>query len=122
VFDKEPDYGGYYLEPERTEYQIGDSFYDCIKGIIVISTLFDFVDLKHTIAHEYRHHWQFHKGWIYDGKGWNTPLEDYDYEDIIKRYFNSSVCEMDALLFSIRTAYDKTLDYWMDIMEIRKWE
>ena len=120
VFDKDPGYGGYYLDPERTEYQIGDSFYDCRNGIIVVSTLeCNYSAIPNVIAHEYRHHWQFCKGWIYDGIGWNSPSDD-EYDITLKNYFKSSKSEMDALLFSIKVAYDRVVEYWLDLMEIRK--
>lgn len=115
VFDYEKEYGGYYLHPEKTEYQIGDSFFNCKNGIIVVSTAFDHNSLQNTIAHEYRHHWQFCKGWIYDGIGWNLPSEE-DYDITLKNFFNSSKSEMDAYLFSVKVAYDKVMEYWLELL------
>lgn len=110
IFDRDTRYSGYYLYPEKEEYQIGDKFYDCRNGIIVVTSL---EGTESILLHEYRHHWQFTKGWIYDGIGWNDPI---DYNQSIVDFFMNSYSEMDAFLFSYNRCKDELEESWMELL------
>lgn len=73
------------------------------QGVIVISQQESELTVECSLAHEFRHHWQFWNGWAYDGIGWdeNSAL---DYRKSIARYFSESHSEMDALLYEIKRA------------------
>lgn len=98
--------GGFYVSPRRDELEVGGRFYDLAGGLIVARC-------DSTVAHEWRHHWQWFHGWTYDGIGW-PPKPYRSYWDGIRRYFRESRSEMDALLYEVeRVPVDSTLS-WLE--------
>ena len=111
VDDFASDDSGHYIPPDDAWIVFSDITVDCRNGVIVISGL-DF--LPSTIAHEWRHHWQWYRGWnIFDGQ--QQVTQDTTYKQQIKRYFRIP-CENDALRFE-RTMYPDHLNgEWFDII------
>ena len=88
-------YSGYYLHPYKNEELINNRFYPSDKGIIVLNP----EDANaSTLAHEWRHHWQFWNGWENDSTIFNY---NKDRRKEIIRFFTESKSEMDALLFEL---------------------
>lgn len=114
VYSSCEDVGGYYIEPERCEYEIDGSFVDASKGIIVVSTLWpDSIDS--TITHEWRHHWQRFNWGSFPEWPWALGNDD-SYEESIKQYFRAPH-ELDALLFEYKYARnEETNDYWYGLL------
>lgn len=105
--------GGLYAQPEKDEIFIDGHFYPMDKGIIVISTE-QGEDIDATLAHEYRHHWQFVNGWRYDGIGRWANVPGQNYEEKIINYFMQSRSEMDAHLFSMKYAREDYTMIWQE--------
>ena len=60
-------------------------------------------EVQSSIAHEYRHHWQFfHYGAWWPSK-YDTDLSSYNQRIAVIKYFHSDVREADALRFELRT-------------------
>ena len=106
-------YDGLYLSPETSEVQDYTGKYVYSKyGFIVLSINCERED--EIIAHEWRHHWQFMNGWIYDGIGFDVSDETTSYETKIKNYFKQSQSEMDALFF--QTKFVGVDEYWKELL------
>ena len=103
--------GGFYAHPEKDEYYFDGTYYDREKGLLFIDDTNDDTFVINTIAHEWRHHWQFMKGFNFDHKSLNRGLE---YKDMIIDFFNSSWTEMDTLLFSIEMYPDDGALEWYE--------
>ena len=102
--------GGCYYHPSQSEVQLGNRFIDAERGILVM----DINSEDDSLAHEWRHHWQFINGWVYDGHQWGSGA---DYWTNLKRYFRTSRSEMDALVFSQqRTA--SVHEGWLDVLQV----
>lgn len=113
---------GIYLHPGKYEYAIEGKFYDGWCGLLVIGTA-DPADIPALIAHEWRHHWQMHRGIEYDGVEWNDPRAATDidaWEASTKRYFRRSRCEFDALRFEMQVAPTDIGDYRMSLATKRE--
>lgn len=104
--------GGCYHAPEHgvnEEYGC-----DARKGIIVVSTLYGSEVVAATLAHEWRHHWQWWSGIKFDYVPW-IGEEDYDSE--LRAYFKRSSTERDALRFEMKKAQAPHHDEWMSILQ-----
>lgn len=86
--------GGYYY-PSREELLLDDKWYRPDNGLILVNPLYP-KDIPHTLAHEWRHHWQRFHGIPYDG----IPFTGDNYRD----YYMRSQSEGDALRFALRYA------------------
>ena len=108
--------GGRYIRPSREECQVGQRFYDLRRGLILVSLLLrdEFhINGDHeadTLAHEWRHHWQYCNGYKSDSLGWPPPNVPDVYSQQIRAFFCQSYVEMDALMFAWR-AIGKMEDY-----------
>ena len=113
--EKVTSYGGMYHTPRKGEVLIQEKYYPLDKGLIEISTHFN--DDANSIAHEFRHHWQFLNGWkLQDGIPWDFSFSPENYERNIKLYFTSSKSEMDAFLFQCKMTKSYTNDYWKSLI------
>jgi len=102
--------GGFYAHPEENEYYFNGTYYDRVKGILFIDDTNDDSFVVNTIAHEWRHHWQFVSGFGFDHVELNCGLE---YKDMIIDFFKSSWTEMDVLLFSLEMYLgDEALEWY----------
>jgi hypothetical protein len=88
---------GLYISPS-IDYIIYDSIHilPSKNGTIIINS--DHDNIAAVIAHEYRHHWQYHHGWSYDGIQWQF---DADYISELTNYYRESHSEMDALNYEL---------------------
>jgi hypothetical protein len=102
-------YGGIYFHPKDEGEVIGQRHIDLSRGALIVSTE-NFAE--DTLAHEWRHHWQFCNGWKYDGVNWPPRgLEQASYDAQVHAYFCGSKSEMDALKWSWRATGVKD-DRW----------
>jgi hypothetical protein len=110
--------GAYYMQPSREEVLIGNRFYDLSKGFIVVNPSNDDSFIANSIAHEWRHHWQYCHGLSNP----NPPQykDCNNYEKSIANFFRGCWSEMDALLFSIEKIPDDISLYWMEILRKEK--
>jgi hypothetical protein len=111
IFEKIELGSGLYYKPEKSEIAIEGRFYDLSNGLIVISPIMDSPFTANTIAHEWRHHWQFISGIKSNPWSWNFGS---NYKDNIINFFNSSSTEMDAFNFALNKAPDDTSLLWKD--------
>lgn len=100
-------FGGFFIKPEKCEYLFEGSYISADNGIIAITQE---GDEANTIAHEYRHLWQYTNGWDLNSIGWNNPV---DYKQGIIEYFIKSSSEMDALLWSQAKAPCDWPEQWL---------
>jgi hypothetical protein len=104
--------GCFYHPNKKQELLVGNRIYDLSKGLILISESDDSRELPNTIAHEWRHYWQFCKM----GKIKGIPFDNkIPYQKAIKKFFEYSI-ERDALLFSHKFAPSPLSDYWMGLI------
>lgn len=104
---------GLYYPPDDYEVEIDGKLYDCSKGLIQIQPG-DSKDEAATIAHEWRHHWQFYHGvQFYD---WEWEPTD-DYEQSIIDYFKCPY-ELDALRYELKIAPSDCTEGWADLLGI----
>lgn len=83
------------------------------KPLIIIDICI--TDAASTIAHEMRHHWQYHNGIEFDNVAWNR---DINYYDALIEYYTKSYTEFDALRFERKFAPDEDNEYiWMIILK-----
>lgn len=95
---------GCYWRPEENEYLIGDKFVPFDRGVIAINTE-DPELIRGTIAHEWRHHWQFYHDLLPPAAAsWDFGGSNYDAK--IRRFFRSRPHEMDALRYQLKHAPD----------------
>ena len=110
VFDESTkNVGGYYRHPEHGELFVDNRFIPCDNGVIVVHQ-----GAEETIAHEWRHHWQYCSGYPYDGVGWKNT-DDYDKE--LRNYFASSIMELDAVRFQLKYSNADYHDEWKRILQ-----
>lgn len=104
--------GGYYCRPDPTREVYDDDGipHDCRNGLIVISTEFE-GDVA-TLAHEWRHHYQFYHGIELNSIGWIN--DDRSYKEKIIEYFLSSTSEMDAFRFQLSLAPPVEIEEWVE--------
>jgi len=94
---------GEFFSPDPGNEEIIYDAYPLDRGIIIVNTN---EAISATLAHEWRHAWQHHRGIEYDGVGLNK-YASLSYEQQIIKYFKSSRCEMDALLFEVKKSPDE---------------
>lgn len=108
--------GGCYYSPERNEYLFGDVYVPFDNGVILVGAREPELMIG-TLAHEWRHHWQLHRGLAKDGSGYNQ--EDFasldTYNAAIRKYFRTQPHEMDALRFQFKHAPDWCSQNMLDI-------
>lgn len=102
--------GGAYFRPSDTEIEFGGLRYRGQRGLIIVR---DDDESHTTIAHEWRHHWQWCNGWEYDGLGW-PPTRSY--ENDIRRYFRGSRSELDALVYEFTWTKSERNEHWVDLV------
>lgn len=104
--------GGIYYVPTAGELIVEGRFVDNSHGTIVVNSE---QPERHAsvLAHEWRHHWQIHRGWSLDPITWDRART---YDDMAADYFLKSRCEFDALRFSLRKALDEVDDYWRGVL------
>jgi len=109
VFFAAPDCGGLYYYPDNREKLIGDKYFPLDCGLIVISPNEDGAFMAHSLAHEWRHHWQFFERGLTGGSKWHN---NGNYEKAIISYFRRHLHEWDALLYANRMAPCSTSLEW----------
>lgn len=102
--------GGYYAPPEKRIFDIGGHEVDGRFGVIAVNSS-EAGSIPATLAHEWRHHWQWHRGIEFDHVAYDVS----DYEASIGNYFRSSRTEMDALLFEHKVARGWVNEYFMEL-------
>ena len=108
---EDSDQSGFYINPQRGVYEYKGKEFDMCNGLIIIN--YDDGDIASTLAHEFRHHWQ----WCRFGESAYENYVDYfsltgTYEEKIKQYFNYNQIEHDALMFEVMVAPNETNLYW----------
>lgn len=106
-------YSGCYHRPGIGEQLIDGRFLDLSRGIIVICD--DGIETDdfyaNTIAHEWRHHWQF----IVKGPYSFSPFVfNGNYRESIVKFFKSQPLEMDALLYAEKKAPSVSTRQWIE--------
>jgi hypothetical protein len=106
---------GYYWHPCGGEREVMGSMHDGRKGLIVVSSAYSDGDTANTLAHEWRHHWQWCNGVKFDHTEWDSasPL---GYWGAIKEFFRNSRTEYDALMFSLKVAPTKLTREWRGLL------
>ena len=100
--------GGHYFAPTGDVLELADGReLLCDKGIIFISYDPDVTSDEHiiaSIAHEYRHHWQWYNFGELHGVDMLEVQPDVldDWDTMIVAYYSQSYTELDALLFEHR--------------------
>ena len=116
VFSARRDVGGCYYHPERAEVLLDETHHDLTRGLIVISSVWPEL-IPSSIAHEWRHHWQFLNGWQYDGKAWNWDrVNQANYDAAIVSFFTQSRSERDALRFERRKSQNDSNEQWISLL------
>jgi hypothetical protein len=97
---------GFMDYPSRSPLRAGNAEISRATGAIVINADAPSHEQTATLAHEWRHHWQVHRGWTLDGGALYARLMDLDLSDHERwgRYFTHSRSERDALSFELRVA------------------
>ena len=101
------DYSGCYYHPQWNEAVLDDKCVSLENGLIVIR-----IDTSpSTIAHEFRHHLQYMRGFDFGVQEWdfNKP-----FKDAIIEYYSESFTEMDALLFECKHYPDDDNMEWIE--------
>jgi hypothetical protein len=90
---------------------------DRSRGIIAVNTRYcdDMQWVAASIAHEWRHHHQWHSGLKYDGEGFDTR-EGEDHDASVKRYFLQSKMERDAIMFEEKVHPSDIGQYWLSLI------
>lgn len=83
---------GYYAHPDTDALDVNGVAVSRVRGVIVINACFD----PCTLAHEYRHHWQWCNGIQFQHVEWNW---NGTWEQSIARFFAASWTERDAMRF-----------------------
>jgi hypothetical protein len=108
------DAAGRYYNPElgKEIYDADGKPFSLKYGVIAVSSKFPEL-IEETIAHEWRHHWQFFNGFKFDVSPINL-FKKFSYEEALIRYFATSKTEMDALRFQYQ--YSTVHDFWEEIL------
>lgn len=103
---------GKYYSPQYAEIELDGRMYPLDDGLIVYR-MDGRDDYPSVLAHEIRHHWQQIRGYGYDGVDvdFSDPSQ---YEKNILKYFLSSKCEMDALLYADRKHKTDVHSEWIE--------
>lgn len=92
--------GGKYYQPNNCElYDPDGKPYLMRYGVIVIDP--EYEPFQSTIAHEWRHHWQYYNGIKFD----ISPIDlfdNFDYDTALLKYFTESNTEQDAVRFQYK--------------------
>ena len=107
---------GFYLPPFTRRWQIGDRDYAGKNGVIVVTTP---ELVQATLAHEWRHHWQFHnksRAFLHKlGTFGGFDINSEDESDMgIRCYFRSSPMEFDALRYEVRRTPNEENLEWLN--------
>ena len=96
--------GKYYHPEDRNELYDADGMPHSMKyGVIVINS--NSIMMNTTIAHEWRHHWQYYNGIEFEiGNPPDANLKKEEYEKGLKKYFTDSKTEWDAIRFEYKYA------------------
>lgn len=113
AFDPSCESAGAYYSPQRGEVFLG-AWHPLDSGVIVCSEKFGDANVAATLAHEWRHHWQFCRGIRFDNQPW-IGADDYDSE--LRNFFAESATERDALRFEMRIAPCGNHEPWREILE-----
>lgn len=108
-------YGGCYWHPSKREALIDGIYYPLDRGLIEVSAI-EHENIGSIIAHEWRHHWQFYKGWDFEAADWGDFAAKFSYEDAIANYFINIAKEADAFKFQLKyepPSYGPEWEYWI---------
>ncbi len=96
--------GGLYYHPEDMEVCINGKFYSLEFGLIEIGMT---GIIESTLAHEWRHHWQFFHYGVPDDYlfSWPQEISVDEYDKALVKYFLSNPTEMDALRFQYKHSH-----------------
>lgn len=109
--------GGQYFHPEENEICIDGKYYNISRGLIEISVSNNVSskEISSTIAHEWRHHWQyFNLPYEKNKFKWPQTYDDQKYNKLITNYFLLNPLEMDALQFQKK--YSSIYEEWEEIL------
>lgn len=95
--------GGHYQCPWKWEHWYDGTPINSKRGIIAVNTRCDESEFAATLAHEWRHHWQWLSGWKNDSPQF-VCANDADYDSAIRTFFSASQSERDALRFQEQVA------------------
>jgi len=117
VFDDDEDRcGGYWCKPKRKEILVNNRYYPLDKGLIVVSNKPDFSIewIGGVLAHEYRHLWQYCKGYKQSIRiNWvDGSYETYKVRII--NYFLDNYLEYDALLYELKMSNFEISEMWYE--------
>jgi len=105
--------GGYFLFPKKEEVLIDDKYYPADRGLIIISEI-NSEKIEATIAHEWRHLWQYYQWGKPEMKSqWNEE-SSRSYRKSVIDFFTSDPSEYDALLFELKKAPDDLAREWYE--------
>jgi hypothetical protein len=89
---------GKYYHPEKYElYDLDGKPYLMRYGVIVVNPECELVQT--TIAHEWRHHWQYYNGIEFEI---SPRVDNEDYDKSLLKYFTGSKTEFDAIRFECK--------------------
>lgn len=105
-----PDAGGYFYHPQKAELLVDGKLCSLERGILLVVPCEDQQQEANSIAHEWRHYWQ----WFNMTRKFRSAVfhMDREYWREIKRFFKHPR-ELDALIFSNRVAPSYTTDLWL---------
>lgn len=98
---------GQYYHPENNElYDVDGRPYSMRYGVIVINPECELIHT--TIAHEWRHHWQYYHG--IEPEISISKVDNENYDESLLKYFTDSRTEWDAIRFEYK--YAGTFPKW----------
>ena len=89
-----------------------DGYYTLGNNTIVVANEDEKLEAA-TIAHEFRHHLQYHRYGDWTPLGWGTN-STLSYKQQIHMYFITQIHEYDALLFEHKYAPNFLNDWWLN--------
>jgi hypothetical protein len=106
---------GCYYHPQSGEIEFRGHFTPLSNGLIIASEITDWCPggFASTLAHEWRHHWQWFNMTRGKGATWDPTLP---YDKAIVKFFESKI-ELDALLFSHAVAPCEETRIWKSLVE-----
>lgn len=108
IFDNDHNFSGCYYHPEDSIVNVNGREFELKNGLIIFNI--DFGDPS-TLAHEWRHHWQWYNGWKVDSI---LPNYEIGYKEAMIEFYSNSISELDALLFEIKKSPDDTNQEWYE--------
>jgi len=121
VYRQDGSGSGVYYPPDPSPFFLEDgNTIAGLNGIICVSPDHNDTEeaVANTLAHEWRHHWQWHSGKPWTPQRWAQCSAD-EYLGNIAAYYLRSRMEMDALLFSVRAAPSELSSEWVDAISAR---